>query len=94
MPGDLLVWDGHRFGHVGVVTSVSPSSITFANQNYGQGGVQYPLLTASRTAGLFGSPRSDGGLRAKCFIHPKKLARTAAVRMKNFAENAPPQEPG
>ena len=58
VPGDLLVWDGHAFGHVGVVTSVSSSSIAFANQNYGQNGVQYPLLTTPRTAGFFGSPRN------------------------------------
>jgi surface antigen len=77
VPGDLLVWDGYKFGHVGVVASVSSSSIAFANQNYGQNGVQYPLLTAPRIAGFFGSPRKDGGLRAKCFIHPKKLASSA-----------------
>lgn len=77
VPGDLLIWEGYAFGHVGVVTSVSSSSIAFANQNYGQGGVQYPLLTTPRTGGFFGSPRNDGGLHAKCFIHPKKLARNA-----------------
>ena len=74
VPGDLLVWEGGTYGHVGVVTSVSSSSIAFANQNYGQNGVQYPLLTTARTAGFFGSPRNSGGLRAKCIIHPKKLA--------------------
>ena len=77
VPGDLLVWDGHAFGHVGIVTSVSSSRIAFANQNYGQSGVQYPLLTTERTDGFFGSPRKDGGLRAKCIIHPKKLATAA-----------------
>lgn len=76
VPGDLLVWEGNAFGHVGVVTSVSPSSIVFANQNYGGNGRQYPVLRTARTAGFFGGPRNDGGLRAKCIIHPKKLANT------------------
>lgn len=78
MPGDLLVWDGYAFGHVAVVTSVSSSSITFANQNYGQHGVQYPFLSAARSAGFFGSPRNEGGWRAKCVIHPKKLGRASS----------------
>lgn len=78
-PGDLLVWDGYTYGHVGVVTSVSPSSIGLASQNYGRNGVQYPLLTVKRTAGFFGSPRDDSGLRAKCFIHPKKLVSAAPI---------------
>jgi surface antigen len=75
--GDLLVWGGGRMGHVGVVTSVSPSSITFASQNYGRNGLQYPVLTAPRTGGFFGSPLGDRQLHAKCIIHPKKLRATA-----------------
>jgi surface antigen len=85
VPGDLLVWDGYTFGHVAVVTSVSASSIVFANQNYGRGGVQYPLLTADRTADSFGSPRGDAGWRAKCLIHPKNLKSTSTR-----APSAPP----
>ena len=93
VPGDLLVWAGHAFGHVGVVTSVSSSSIVFANQNYGQNGVQYPLLTAKRMAGFFGSPRNDGGLRAQCIIHPKKLTSTAPSGPPPRASAAPPAGP-
>jgi hypothetical protein len=74
VPGDLLVWGGYAMGHVGVVTSVSTSSIVVANQNYGHGGLQYPLLAAPRTDGFFGSPRGDRGLHAKCIIHPRKLS--------------------
>ena len=85
VPGDLLVWSGHAFGHVGVVTAVSASSIAFASQNYGGRGVQYPLLTAPRTGGFFGSPRSDDGLRASCIIHPKKL--------QSAAPSTPPPQP-
>jgi hypothetical protein len=73
VPGDLLVWDGGRFGHVGVVTSVSPTTIAFANQNYGGNGMQYPMVTTPRRGNFFGSPHNDNGLRAKCVIHPKRL---------------------
>ncbi len=79
VPGDLLVWGGGRMGHVGVVTSVSPSSITFANQNYGHDGLQYPILTTPRTGGFFGSPLGDRQLHAKCIIHPKKLRATTTA---------------
>ncbi len=89
VPGDLLVWEGSRFGHVAVVTSVSSSSIGFANQNYGHHGVQYPLMTTTRTAGFFGSPRNDGALRAKCIIHPRKLGRASS----RVPESAPPAGP-
>ncbi len=77
MPGDVLVWDGYTYGHVGVVASVSPSAITFANQNFGSGGNQYPMLTTPRSGNFFGSPWGDAGLRAKCLIHPKKLGASA-----------------
>ncbi|MBL9111076.1 MAG: CHAP domain-containing protein [Myxococcales bacterium] len=74
-PGDLLVWDGYTMGHVAVVTSVSPSRMLVANQNYGRNGQQYPSLLVPRTRGFFGSPRGDRGLSAKCVIHPKRLPR-------------------
>jgi surface antigen len=74
-PGDLLVWDGYTMGHVAVVTSVSPSRMLVANQNYGRHGQQYPSLLVPRTRGFFGSPRGDRGLSAKCVIHPKRLSR-------------------
>ena len=77
VPGDLLVWGGYTMGHVGVVTSVSASSIVVANQNYGHSGLQYPLLAAPRTDGFFGSPRGDRGLHAKCIIHPRKLSSSS-----------------
>ena len=76
VPGDLLVWDGGAMGHVGVVTSVTASKIVFANQNYGGGGSQYPVLSVSRTASSFGAPR-NGRLTAKCVIHAKALGRQA-----------------
>lgn len=76
VPGDLLVWSGHRFGHVGVVTSVSSKAIAFASQNYGAGGLQYPLLTTPRAGGFFGSPHGDRVLSARCIIHPKNLKST------------------
>ncbi len=88
VPGDLLVWGGYAMGHVGVVTAVSPSSIVFANQNYGHGGVQYPVLAAPRVDGFFGSPRGDRGMHAKCIIHPRKLASSAR------APAAPPTPTG
>lgn len=91
VPGDLLVWGGYAMGHVGVVTAVSPSSIVFANQNYGHGGVQYPVLAAPRVDGFFGSPRGDRGMHAKCIIHPRKLAGPASAPT---ARSAPaPQGP-
>jgi len=74
VPGDLLVWDGGSMGHVGVVTEVSASKMVFANQNYGSGGVQYPVLSVSRTKDSFGTPRNSR-LTAKCVIHPKALGR-------------------
>ncbi len=73
VPGDLLVWDGTAMGHVAVVTSVSRESIVVANQNYGDGGRQYPFLRIPRTAGFFGAPPDGGSLRAKCIVHPKRL---------------------
>ena len=79
VPGDLLIWDGHAFGHVGIVVSVSSSSIAFANQNYGYSGVQIPLVTAPRVGNFFGSPHGDNVLRAKCIIHPKKLSSAPAA---------------
>ena len=79
VPGDLLVWSGYAMGHVAVVTAVSASSIVVANQNYGHGGLQYPLLATPRTDGFFGSPRGDHGLHAKCIIHPRKLSPSAST---------------
>ena len=55
--------------------AVSPSSIVFANQNYGYNGLQFPSSSVPRTAGFFGSPRGDDRLDAKCIIHPKRLGR-------------------
>lgn len=61
---------------MGVVTSVSSKAIAFASQNYGAGGLQYPLLTTPRAGGFFGSPHGDRVLSARCIIHPKNLKST------------------
>lgn len=79
VPGDLLVWSGGPMGHVAVVTSVSPSSMVVANQNYGEGGRQTPFVSVPRKRGFFGSPHDGGGLRAKCVIHPKRLVSEGAT---------------
>lgn len=89
VPGDLLVWGGYVMGHVGVVTSVSSSSMVFANQNYGHAGLQYPVLAAPRIDGFFGSPRGDRGLHAKCIIHPLRLAPSASPAPVSSSSSGP-----
>jgi hypothetical protein len=69
----LLVWNGYTYGHVAVVSAVSATSITVAEQNAGRNGNQYPFASVPRKGNFFGSMTIDAGLTAKCLIHPKKL---------------------
>jgi hypothetical protein len=78
-PGDVAVFSGYTYGHVGVISAVSTTTLTIANQNFGGNGRQYPFITAPRVRNFFGSPRLDGGLRAECIIHPKKLGAPGAI---------------
>ncbi|MBS2018795.1 MAG: CHAP domain-containing protein [Deltaproteobacteria bacterium] len=73
VPGDLLVWDGSTYGHVGVVSDVSSRTIVVANQNFGSGGRQTPFVSVPRVDGFFGRPHGSTRLSAKCIIHPKAL---------------------
>jgi len=92
VPGDLLVWSGGRFGHVAVVSAVTPTTITVANQNYGGNGRQYPFLSVSRSPGSFGSPRDGHHLASKCVIHPKKLVPSSSSNVAGVTP-APPVAP-